>query len=108
MPRKASQSMALRLYVAGDAPSSVAARRTLDTLLEHPEFVGRVRREVIDALREPRKAKDAGLTATPTLLVSSGGRLVRFIGDFTSPDPLIEFLRGELSSSPPQKLIELD
>lgn len=87
----------LWLYVAGDAASSVAARRALDILLQHPEFVGQVERVVIDVLSEPDKAKEAGLTATPTLLVRSCGRLVRFIGDFSSAGPLVEFLRGELA-----------
>lgn len=99
MTRKSCAPATLRLYVAGDTPSSVSARRTLDTLLEHPEFVGQVRRTVIDVLRQPDAAKEAALTATPTLLVRIAGRQVRFIGDLTRADPLIEFLRGQVGAS---------
>lgn len=86
----------LRLYVAGNGARSLAARRSLDTLLEHPEFVGRMRRIVIDVCRQPMQAKQAALMATPTLLVSSGERSRRFIGDFSDVGPLLEFLQREL------------
>lgn len=89
----------LWLYVAGNEASSASARRSLDELLENPEFVGQLRSVVIDVLREPQRAKAACLSATPTLLVRSGGRAVRFIGDLSSIDSLIEFLQSDLQAA---------
>lgn len=100
MRRPASTTL-LRLYVAGNEPSSVAARRSLDSLLQNPEFIGRVGGVIVDVLAEPQRARAAGLTSTPTLLVRRGMRVVRFIGDLSSVAPIVEFLQAQLSVKRP-------
>jgi len=57
----------LRLYVAGDAPNSLLARRNLRALLAaHCE--GAYELDVVDCLREPERALRDGVLVTPTLL----------------------------------------
>lgn len=56
----------LPLYVAGQAPHSVAARRTLRTALLDAERRG-VSVEVIDALEEPGRAAPDGVLVKPTV-----------------------------------------
>ena len=57
----------LRLYVAGAAPNSVLARANLDALLAR-HGVREYDLEVIDCLREPRRALTDGVLVTPTLV----------------------------------------
>ena len=59
--------MQLRLYVAGDAPNSVAARTNLRRLLETCE-PGSFTLEIIDCLKEPMRALQDGVLVTPTLV----------------------------------------
>ena len=57
----------LRLYVAGDAPNSLQAKRNLQTLLS---TVGAdtYELEVVDCLADPRRTLQDGIVVTPTLL----------------------------------------
>lgn len=55
----------LRLYVAGQAPNSVAARRNLAAALG-PD--GKAEVETIDVLDAPERALADGVLVTPTLL----------------------------------------
>lgn len=82
------------LFVAGGAPSSVAARHNLDQALQMLEERGAARPSVavIDVLEEPTRALKAGLIATPTLILQHGHRTIRFLGDLQDPSPLVEFL----------------
>lgn len=59
--------MRLRLYVAGDAPNSVAARTNLRRLLSTCE-PGSFTLEIIDCLTEPMRALQDGVLVTPTLV----------------------------------------
>lgn len=56
----------LRLYVAGNAPNSIAARRNLDAMLAScpPETIDL---EVVDCLKEPGRTLSDGIIVTPTL-----------------------------------------
>ncbi len=76
--------VSFRLYVAGDRPSSLDAQATLRELCA--EFRGPAPRiEIVDVLREPGRAMEDGIIATPTLIR-------------TSPKPVLTFL-GSLSDS---------
>jgi circadian clock protein KaiB len=57
----------LRLYVAGDAPNSVAARANLRRLLS-PFEPGAYSVEIVDCLRQPMRALQEGVLVTPTLV----------------------------------------
>src|SRR5689334_16805888 len=62
-----SERLILRLYVAGDAPNSTAARANLKRLLEsrQPDSYSV---EIVDCLAEPLRAIEEGVFVTPTLL----------------------------------------
>ena len=57
----------LRLYVAGNAPNSLEARRNLAEVLASCEPDAYVL-EVIDCLTEPARTLEDGVIVTPTLL----------------------------------------
>ena len=57
----------LRLYVAGNAPNSLEARRNLNALLASCEPDTYVL-EVIDCLTDPKRTLADGIVVTPTLL----------------------------------------
>ncbi|MBL6077996.1 hypothetical protein JMJ56_08265 [Belnapia sp. T18] len=94
---------AVALFVAGGAPRSAAALRNLTTAIVatgRPEGTFRV--EVIDVLRDPALALEAGLLATPSLaLTGANGRRRWFIGDFDRPELLAGWLADVLDGDPP-------
>ena len=59
--------LVMRLYVAGDAPNSVAARANLRRLLAHCE-PSTYSLEIVDCLREPIRTLQEGVLVTPTLV----------------------------------------
>ena len=91
------------LYVAGGAPRSAAALRNLTAAIAatgRPEGTFRV--EIIDVLREPARALEAGLLATPSLaLTGANGRRRWFVGDFGQPEVLAGWLADVLDGDPP-------
>jgi circadian clock protein KaiB len=94
---------AIALYVAGGAPRSAAALRNLTAAIAAtgwPE--GSFRIEVIDVLRDPARALEAGLLATPSLALTAahGGRRW-FVGNFEQPEMLAGWLADVLDGEPP-------
>ena len=93
----------IALYVAGGAPRSAAALRNLTAAIAatgRPEGTFRV--EIIDVLREPARALEAGLLATPSLaLTGANGRRRWFVGDFGQPEVLAGWLADVLDGDPP-------
>jgi circadian clock protein KaiB len=65
----------LQLYVAGRARHSLRARANLSALLEAYASPGEVRLEVIDVLEEPKRALEAGILITPSLVQLAPSRL---------------------------------
>ncbi|WP_043360503.1 circadian clock KaiB family protein [Belnapia sp. F-4-1] len=96
-------SAAVALFVAGGAPRSAAALRNLTAAIAatgRPE--GTFRIELIDVLRDPARALEAGLLATPSLaLTAANGRRRWFIGDFDRPELLAGWLADVLDGDPP-------
>lgn len=56
----------LKLYVAGNTPSSMRALKTLNTILGK-DFQGIYVLKVIDVLKNPQLAEEDKILATPTL-----------------------------------------
>lgn len=81
----------LRVFIAGDAPASRAAMANLSGILDSlaipPE-----RLEVVDVLREPDRAANAGAVVTPSLQARRGARTRWFLGDLTRKRDLLAFL----------------
>lgn len=67
MAEKSPNAVSLRLYIAGGAPTSVAARINLERAVAMIEGT-RVDVEVIDILKQPSVALSAGVFVTPTLI----------------------------------------
>jgi circadian clock protein KaiB len=80
----------LRLYIAGTAASSRRAEQNLRSLqrLMQPEW----KVEIIDVLRNPELAEQAGILATPTLSYEHAQRRRRIIGDLSDAKSVLEFL----------------
>ena len=65
--RSPGGSLELRLYVAAGAPNSTLAQSNLEALLA-AHGIRDYRLEIIDCIREPKRALGDGVLVTPTLL----------------------------------------
>ncbi len=72
-------SLRLRLYVAGDAPNSVAAKANLAAVLS--EHAVRAHVEVICVLADPERGLRDGVLVTPTLVKAAPPPERRVIGN---------------------------
>jgi circadian clock protein KaiB len=63
----ATARLQLRLYVAGGAPNSTMAESNLTSLLES-NGVTDYELEIIDCIKDPRRALGDGVLVTPTLM----------------------------------------
>lgn len=80
----ARRVVTLRLYLAGDAPHSVAALGNLQRLTaELPARQCRI--EIVDVLEHPDRALDDGVMLTPTLVRVSPSPMLRLVGDLRDP-----------------------
>jgi circadian clock protein KaiB len=71
---------ALRLYIAGQTPKSVAAFANLKRICEE-HLPGKYEIEVIDLLKEPQLAAGDQILAIPTLVRKLPQPLRRIVGD---------------------------
>lgn len=81
----------LRLYVAGDAPNSVAARANLRRLLA-PYGPGACTVEVVDCLRQPLRALREGVLVTPMLVRLEPEPVRTIIGSLSDGARVLETL----------------
>lgn len=77
-----------RLYIAGDAQNSVQAVANL-TALCRTHLPGRHEIEIVDVLRDPRRALADGIFLTPTLLKLTPGPVRRIVGALSQPKPVL-------------------
>ena len=75
-------ALALRLYIAGDAPNSCEARANLEVILQQHggDLPGGYELEVVDFLQEPQRALRDGVIVTPTLVKLAPQPSRRIIG----------------------------
>ena len=73
----------LRLYVAGQTPKSIAALANLKRLCE-THLAGRYEIEVIDLLKNPRRAAGDQILAVPTLVRKLPTPVKKIIGDLSN------------------------
>ena len=84
-------SFSLKLYVAGETVRSARAIAGIKTLFE--EFLGgRGTLEIIDALKTPPLAAEAGVMVTPTLIILAPSPTRRLIGDFSNGKRVFDLL----------------
>ena len=83
-----STHYALRLYVAGQTPKSLAAIRNLTVLCES-HLAGRYTIEVIDLRVHPQLAAGDQILALPTLVRHLPAPLTRIIGDLSNTERVL-------------------
>lgn len=86
--------VAVRLYVAGDAPNSTLAVSNLQSVLR--ELDTEVDLEIVDVLRDPERGLSDGVLVTPMLVRSSPQPERRLLGNLRDR----ALLRGVLSLGP--------
>ncbi|PSB27754.1 circadian clock protein KaiB [Stenomitos frigidus] len=96
----------LKLYVAGNTPSSIRALKVLNEILEK-DFQGVYALKVIDVLKNPQLAEEDKILATPTLSKILPPPVRKIIGDLSDRekvliglDLLYEELRDETFELP--------
>lgn len=77
-----------RLYVAGGASNSGQAISNLAAFCRD-YLPGRSETEVVDVLKQPKRALEDGIFMTPTLLKVAPGRAQRIVGTLSQRDPLL-------------------
>ncbi|MBW4583210.1 MAG: circadian clock protein KaiB [Tildeniella nuda ZEHNDER 1965/U140] len=100
------QTYILKLYVAGNTPSSIRALKVLNEILEK-DFQGVYALKVIDVLKNPQLAEEDKILATPTLSKILPPPVRKIIGDLSDRekvliglDLLYEELRDEAVELP--------
>ncbi|HEY9694214.1 MAG TPA: circadian clock protein KaiB [Oculatellaceae cyanobacterium] len=78
----------LKLYIAGNTPTSQRALKTLKNILEH-EFKGVYALKVIDVLKNPQLAEEDKIMATPTLSKILPPPLRKIIGDLSDREKVL-------------------
>jgi len=76
------------LYVAGQAPKSLAAFANLKKICEE-HLAGQYQIEVIDLLKEPQLAADDQILAIPTLVRKLPPPLKKIIGDLSNTERVL-------------------
>ena len=81
MPRRRTNavSLALRLYIAGNAPNSVLALANIRKICDE-HFPGDYEMEIVDLLLHPERGIDDGIIVTPTLIRLRPAPVHRLIG----------------------------
>ena len=78
----------LRLYVAGQTPSSIKAFRNLKIICEE-HMPGEYHIEVIDLIKNPQLAKGDQIIAIPTLVRKLPPPLRKIIGDLSNKERVL-------------------
>lgn len=88
----------LKLYVAGNTPSSIRALKVLNDILEK-DFQGVYALKVIDVLKNPQLAEEDKILATPTLSKILPPPVRKIIGDLSDREKVLiglDLLHDEL------------
>lgn len=83
----------LRLYFAGGAPNSALALKNILAICRQQNVDTR-RLELIDVLRDPKRALRDGILVTPTLVKLSPEPVVTIIGDLSATNVVVQALGG--------------
>lgn len=84
----ARKMYALRLYITGQTPRSVASIRNLRTVCDK-YLTGRFELQVIDIYQQPELAKDAEIIAAPTLVKRLPLPLRKLVGDLSDEQKVL-------------------
>lgn len=78
-----------RLYVAGDTPNSTRARTNLSAFCL-AYLADRHEIEIVDLLRDPKRALADNILMTPTLIKLAPAPVQRIIGTLSQAQPLLQ------------------
>ena len=92
--KKTKDALVLRLYIAGNAPNSLRAIENLKVFCADKLFAG-YELEIVDLLKEPRRALADGIVVTPTLLKVSPSPVKRLIGNLSDAASVLRTLARE-------------
>jgi circadian clock protein KaiB len=92
--REARDVFELWLYVAGQAPKSLAALVNLNRICEQ-HLKGKYRLMVVDLLKHPQLAQGDQILALPTLVRHLPKPLRKFIGDLSDTERVLVGLTSE-------------
>ncbi len=92
-PARRAARVVLRLYVAGDAPNSVAARANLANALSSLS-PGEARVEIVDVFDNPDAALQDAVFVTPMLVRRSPAPRVRVVGTLADRATVLQAIRG--------------
>ena len=87
-----------RLYISGHSPNSVQAVANLNALC-HQHLAGRHEIEIVDVLKEPRRALSDVVLLTPTLVKLSPAPVRKIVGTLSQTQTVLQALG--LSIPPP-------
>lgn len=87
-PSDDMKEWALRLYVAGQTPRSIAALSNLQRLCE-THLAGRYSIEVIDLLQNPKLAAGDQILAVPTLVRKLPEPIKKIIGNLSDEEKVL-------------------
>ncbi len=85
------EKLILRLYVTGQSLNSEKASANIRKLLDE-ETPDRYQLEIIDVLKQPARAEQDGIIATPTLLKLQPLPVCRIIGDLSNRERVLSGL----------------
>jgi circadian clock protein KaiB len=81
-------AVVMRLYVAGGAPNSVAARAYLEAICQQ-YLKGHYQLEIVDVFEQPLRALADGVIVTPSLLKLSPPPAARVVGNLSDTSKVL-------------------
>jgi circadian clock protein KaiB len=90
----AKAGLILRLYVAGNAPNSLSAIANVKAICD-AHFAAGHELEIVDLLKEPRRALADGVIVTPTLVKLLPPPVQRVIGNLSDTAQVLQILAAK-------------
>ena len=87
-----------RLFIAGDTQNSIQALANLRALCRLLLPVGH-EIEVVDVLREPKRALADGILLTPTLVILAPSPVRKIVGTLSQAEVVLQALKVESANS---------
>jgi circadian clock protein KaiB len=87
-PTAVAAAVVMRLYVAGGAPNSVAARANLEAICQR-HLKGNYQLEIVDVFEQPLRALADGVIVTPSLIKLSPLPAARVVGNLSDQSKVL-------------------
>lgn len=89
--RMQAQALTLKLYVSAGAPNSLRAIANLEALCRK-HAIGHGSIEIVDVFQDPKRALEASVLLTPTLVKVSPGQPVTILGNLSDTETVLSAL----------------